>query len=131
MKTIATINDRVRTVKPGNEVVTGITTVATYGHTPGHTSVQIASGSAQLLCTGDVIGNRAVSVQHPDWRGGFDLNLEQGAKTRRAFLERCMGEKALASTYHLPFPGLGHVATAGSAFPWVPVDWRWDGVSPT
>jgi glyoxylase-like metal-dependent hydrolase (beta-lactamase superfamily II) len=131
MKTVAAIKDRVRTVKPGGEVITGITTIATVGHTPGHTSVQITSGSDQLLCTADVIGNRAVSFQHPDWRGGFDLDLEQGAKTRRAFLERCASERMLVSTYHLPFPGLGHVARAGTAFNWVPVDWQWDGLSPT
>jgi glyoxylase-like metal-dependent hydrolase (beta-lactamase superfamily II) len=131
MKTLAAIKDRVRTVKPNDEVVTGITAVATPGHTPGHTSVQIASGSDYLLCTADVVGNRAVGFQHPDWRGGFDLDLEQGAKTRRAFLERCATEKALVSSYHLPFPGLGHIARAGTAFRWVPSDWHWEGVSPT
>ncbi|XSC46137.1 hypothetical protein ACF1BQ_009620 [Bradyrhizobium sp. RDT10] len=45
MKTLAAIKDRIRTVKPEGEVVPGITAVATPGHTPGHTSVQIASGS--------------------------------------------------------------------------------------
>lgn len=130
MKTLAAIKDRVRTVKPDGEVVTGITAVATPGHTPGHTSVQITSGSDHLLCTADVVGNRAVGFQHPDWRGGFDLDLEQGAKTRRAFLERCAAEKAFVSSYHLPFPGLGHVARVGTAFSWVPSDWRWEGVSP-
>ena len=128
MKTVAVIKDRVRTVKPGGEV---ITTIATPGHTPGHTSVQIASGSDHLLCTADVIGNRAVGIQRPDWRGGFDLDLEQGAKTRRTFLERCESERAFASSYHLPFPGLGHIARVGTVFTWVPSDWRWEGASPT
>jgi glyoxylase-like metal-dependent hydrolase (beta-lactamase superfamily II) len=104
MKTLAAIKDRIRTVKPDGEVVPGISAIATSGHTPGHTSVQIASGSNQLLCTADVVGNRAVAFQHPDWRGGFDLDLDQGAKTRRAFLDRCASEKVLVSTYHLPFP---------------------------
>jgi len=130
MKTVAAIKDRVRTVKPGGEAATGITTIATPGHTPGHTSVEIASGSDHLLCTADVVGNRAVALQRPDWRGGFDLDLEQGAKTRRAFLERCASEKALISTYHLPYPGLGHVTRAGGAFAWIPVDWQWNNVDP-
>lgn len=131
MKTLATINDRIRTVKPDGEVVSGITALATPGHTPGHTSVQIASGSNQLLCSADVVGNRAVAFQHPDWRGGFDLDLDQGAKTRRAFLDRCASEKVMISTYHLPFPGVGHVVRTGTAFGWLPSDWRWEGVSPT
>jgi glyoxylase-like metal-dependent hydrolase (beta-lactamase superfamily II) len=62
MKTLAAIKDRIRTVKPDGEVVPGITAIATPGHTPGHTSVQIASGSNQLLCTADVVGNRAVAA---------------------------------------------------------------------
>jgi glyoxylase-like metal-dependent hydrolase (beta-lactamase superfamily II) len=131
MKTLAAIKDRIRTVKPDGEVVPGITAIATPGHTPGHTSVQIASGSNQLLCTADVVGNRAVAFQHPDWRGGFDLDLDQGAKTRRAFLDRCASEKVMVSTYHLPFPGIGHVVRAGTAFSWLSSDWSWDGVSPT
>jgi len=131
MKTLAAISDRVRTVKPNGEVVSGITAIATPGHTPGHTSLQIASGSNQLLCTADVVGNRAVGFQHPDWRGGFDLDLDQGAKTRRAFLDRCASEKVMVSSYHLPFPGIGHVVRTGTAFSWLPSDWRWEGVSPT
>jgi glyoxylase-like metal-dependent hydrolase (beta-lactamase superfamily II) len=126
MKTLAAISDRVRTVKPNCEVVSGITAIAT----PGHTSVQIASGSNQLLCTADVVGNRAVGFQHPDWRGGFDLDLDQGAKTRRAFLDRCASEKVMVSSYHLPFPGIGRVVRTGTAFSWLPSDWAWE-VAPT
>jgi glyoxylase-like metal-dependent hydrolase (beta-lactamase superfamily II) len=131
MKTLAAINDRIRTVKPDGEVVSGITAIATPGHTPGHTSVQIASGSSQLLCTADVVGHRAVSFQHPDWRVGFDLDLDQGAKTRRAFLDRCASEKVMVSSYHLPFPGVGHAVRAGTAFNWLSSDWRWEVISPT
>jgi glyoxylase-like metal-dependent hydrolase (beta-lactamase superfamily II) len=131
MKTLAAINDRIRTVKPDGEVVSGILAIATPGHTPGHTSVQIASPSSQLLCTADVVGNRAVSFQHPDWRVGFDLDLDQGAKTRRAFLDRCASEKVMVSSYHLPFPGVGHVVRAGTAFNWLSSDWRWEVISPT
>jgi glyoxylase-like metal-dependent hydrolase (beta-lactamase superfamily II) len=125
LKTLAAIKDRVRTVKPDGEVVTGITAVATPGHTPGHTSYSIASGSDHLLCAADVVGNRVISFQHPEWHGDFDYDLEQGAITRRAFLERCASERSLVSTYHLPFPGLGHVARAGTAFRWIPVDMQW------
>jgi glyoxylase-like metal-dependent hydrolase (beta-lactamase superfamily II) len=131
MKTLAAINDRIRTVRPESEVVPGIAAIATPGHTPGHTSVQIASGSNQLLCTADVVGSRAVSFGHPDWRGQFDLDVDQGAKTRRAFLDRCASERVTVSSYHLPFPGIGHVVRTGTAFGWLPSDWRWEGVSPT
>ncbi len=28
--------------------------------------------------------------------------------------------------YHLPFPGVGHIARNGSAYRWVPALWRWE-----
>jgi glyoxylase-like metal-dependent hydrolase (beta-lactamase superfamily II) len=120
------IDDRIRTVKPGGEVAPGIATMGTPGHTPGHVSVHVESGGEELVCTGDVIGNRAVAFQHPDWRGGFDLDLDQGVKTRRSFLDNVASSKVLVASYHLPFPGLGHVAREGTAYRWVPADWRWD-----
>ena len=40
------------------------------------------------------------------------------------------GEKAMVSSYHLPFPGVGHVVRAGAAFSWLPSDWGWQ-TSPT
>lgn len=120
------IEPQLRRIRPGAEVVPGIMSIDTAGHTPGHISLHIASGRDELLCTGDVVGNRAVSFQRPDWRGGFDTDLDKGAKVRRAFLERCATDKVTVAGYHLPFPGLGHVARDESAFRWVPADWRWE-----
>jgi hypothetical protein len=34
-------------------------------------------------------------------------------------------------SYHLPFPGVGHVVRAGTAFNWLSSDWRWEVISPT
>ena len=31
-----------------------------------------------------------------------------------------------SASYHLPFPGLGHVARDGAAFRWVPAEMRWE-----
>jgi glyoxylase-like metal-dependent hydrolase (beta-lactamase superfamily II) len=120
------IDDRIRTIKAGGEVTPGIVTMSTPGHTPGHVSVHIASEGEELVCTGDVVGNRAVGFQHPDWRGGFDLDLDQGVKTRRSFLDSAASKKVLVASYHLPFPGLGHVAREGTAYRWIQADWMWD-----
>jgi glyoxylase-like metal-dependent hydrolase (beta-lactamase superfamily II) len=117
---------RLRRIKPGAEVVPGITSIDTAGHTPGHISLHVASGRDELLCTGDVVGNRAVSFQRPHWRGGYDMDLDKGARVRRSFLDRCATEKVMVASYHLPFPGIGHVARDGTAFRWVAADWRWE-----
>ena len=116
---------RLRLIKAGAEVAPGVTTLDTSGHTPGHMSVHISSGREEMLLTGDVVVDSAVSFLHPDWPFDFDLDLPKGAKTRMAFLDRAAADKTLVSSYHLPFPGFGHVVREGSAYRWLPADWRW------
>ena len=116
---------RLRLIKAGTEVASGMTTLDTAGHTPGHMSVLISSGSEQLLVTGDVVFDSAVSFLHPEWPVGFDLDMPKATKTRIAFLDRAVADKALVGGYHLPFPGFGHVVREGSAYRWLPADWQW------
>src|SRR5271168_2405689 len=46
---------RLRRIKVGTDVAPGVTTFDTAGHTPGHISVHISSGSEEMLLTGDVV----------------------------------------------------------------------------
>jgi glyoxylase-like metal-dependent hydrolase (beta-lactamase superfamily II) len=116
---------RLRLIKAGAEVAPGVTTFDTAGHTPGHMSVHISSGREEMLLTGDVVVNSAVSFLHPEWPFGFDVDVPQATKTRMAFLDRAAADKTLVGSYHLPFPGFGHVVREGSAYRWLPADWRW------
>src|ERR1700716_255080 len=116
---------RLRLIKAGAEVAPGVTTFDTAGHTPGHISVHISSGSEEMLLTGDVVVNSAVSFLHPEWAFGFDLDVPLATKARMAFLDRAAADKTLVGSYHLPFPGLGHVVRDGSAYRWLPADWQW------
>ena len=49
-----------RLTKAAAEVAPGVTTFDTAGHTPGHISEHIGSGSEEMLLTGDVVVNSAV-----------------------------------------------------------------------
>ena len=116
---------RLRLIKAGAEVAPGVTTFDTAGHTPGHISVHISSGSEEMLLTGDVVVNSAVSFLHPEWPFGFDIDAPMGTKARMAFLDRAVADKTLVGSYHLPFPGFGHVVREGSGYRWLPADWQW------
>jgi hypothetical protein len=48
-------------------------------------------------------------------------------KARMAFLDRAAADKTLVGSYHLPFPGFGHVVREESGYRWLPADWRWTG----
>ena len=116
---------RLRLIKAGTEVAPGVTTIDTAGHTPGHMSVHISSGSEELLLTADAVVNSTVSFQHPEWPFGFDQDVPLAAKARIAFLDRAATDKTLVGGYHFPFPGFGHVAREGSSYRWLPADWQW------
>jgi glyoxylase-like metal-dependent hydrolase (beta-lactamase superfamily II) len=116
---------RLRLIKAGAEVAPDVTTLDTAGHTPGHMSVHISSGSEEMLLTGDVVVDTEISFLHPEWTFGFDLDVPLATKARIAFLDRAAADKTLVGSYHLPFPGFGHVVREGSAYRWLPADWQW------
>ena len=63
---------KVTPYEPGKEVAPGITSVATYGHTPGHASHVIASGSNTLYVQSDVTNHPALFARNPGWHAFFD-----------------------------------------------------------
>ena len=120
------IADRTMRIKSGAEIVSGIGTVESRGHTPGHMSVLLVSNGGQALVTGDAITNQFISFAHPDWKPGYDGDLEQAVQSRRRLLDQATTDRVLVLGYHLPFPGVGNVARDGAGYRWVPEHWRWD-----
>ena len=116
---------RLRQIQAGAEAAPGVTTFDTAGHTPGHMSLHISSGREEMLLTGDVVADPEIGFLHPEWPFGFDLDAPLATKARMAFLDRAATDKALVGSYHLPFPGFGHVVREGSGYRWLPADWQW------
>ena len=52
----------------GKEVVPGLLAVETIGHTPGHTSYVLSSGSDKVFIQSDVTNHPALFVVNPGWR---------------------------------------------------------------
>src|SRR5262245_54233614 len=86
--------DKVTKFEPGKAVGPGITALSTPGHTPGHVSFVVASGSARLLVQSDVTNIPALFVRHPDWQVVFDNDPNLAAETRRKFFDMAVAEKA-------------------------------------
>lgn len=116
---LKSIADRVQVVAPGAEIAPGLAYVDTAGHTPGHASVLLKSGSEQLLVGGDALVNAAVSFVEPAWRWGSDMDPDRAIVTRRALLDRLATEKIALIGYHLPWPGLGRVERKDGAYRFV------------
>lgn len=118
-RTFAALGERLRTVPMEGEITAGIRSIPTPGHTPGHIGVLVASGDDQLLMVGDSIATPHTHFERPDWHLAFDLDPEQGVRTRRSLLDRIATDRLLVQGFHLPFPGVGRAVRDGSAFRWL------------
>jgi glyoxylase-like metal-dependent hydrolase (beta-lactamase superfamily II) len=65
-----------RISRDGEEVFPGVTAVALYGHTAGHTGFRVASGNDQVLIWGDVVHMPHVQFAQPAWGIPFDTDGE-------------------------------------------------------
>lgn len=116
---LKTLGERIEKVKPGSDVVPGITLVESAGHTPGHVCVLVKSGSEQLLIGGDVITNPVISFAKPDWPWGPDMDREKGMASRKRTLDMLATDKIALLGYHLPWPGLARVERKDGAYRYV------------
>jgi glyoxylase-like metal-dependent hydrolase (beta-lactamase superfamily II) len=109
----------------GKELAPGITGIPTPGHTRGHTSHLIASGSGRLLVQGDVTAGPALLFfVNPGWHAAFDTDGPLAEQSRRKLYEMASAENVLLQGYHIPFPSTGHVAKEGNGYRFVPVAWN-------
>jgi len=107
------------TFKPGEEVLPGILALDTSGHTPGHCSFEVRSGSESALVVGDAITHHLISFEHRDWPSGSDQDSAKGIETRSMLLDRLAAEKMQIIGYHLPYPGTGFVERNNGAYRFV------------
>jgi glyoxylase-like metal-dependent hydrolase (beta-lactamase superfamily II) len=119
------LGDKVTRYEAGKEVVPGITAVASYGHTLGHTSHIIASGSDRVLVQADITaGMAALFLRNPDWQLMFDMDKPMAVATRRKLYDMAATDKMLVQGFHLNFPGRGYVEKDGNGYRWSPANWN-------
>ncbi len=108
-------------IEDGKEVVPGITSVASYGHTPGHTSYLVASGKKQLMVLADVTNIPALFVKNPGWHAAFDADAAAAEAVRRKLMDRAIADKIIVTGYHFGMPGAGTIAKDGTGYTFKPV----------
>jgi glyoxylase-like metal-dependent hydrolase (beta-lactamase superfamily II) len=102
------------------EVAPGVTSLFTPGHTPGHMSFVVASGSSRILVQSDVTNIPSFFLRYPDWHVMFDNDPETAVATRHKVYDMAATEKMLVTGYHFPFPCVGHVEKDGAGYRLVP-----------
>ncbi len=115
------VKDRVRMVKAGDDIVTGIRVLDTAGHTPGHISLELDGGDGMII-TADAATNGVVSFEHPAWKFGFDTDQELAIQNRVKLMDRVATEKTMLTGYHWAHSGLGHAEREGTAYRYGPLN---------
>lgn len=92
-----------------------ISLVPTFGHTPGHVSVRIASRGEEALITGDFM-HHPCQIAHPEWSTLADTDPAQGIQTRWDMFNRLAGTPTLVIGTHFAGATAGRIVRDGDAF---------------
>jgi glyoxylase-like metal-dependent hydrolase (beta-lactamase superfamily II) len=119
----AEVMKRLRTYEYDKEVIPGVLAVATPGHTPGHTSHIVTSGSSSVYVQADVTHAPFLFARHPGWHAFYDHDPVAAEATRRKVYDMLSAEKMTVQGFHYPFPSVAHVEKTADGYREIPVAW--------
>ena len=83
----------------------------TPGHTPGHISLLVTSGTEQAILLGDILIH-PLQVTEPQWNVMFDMDGDTARQTRQRLLDQIEANGMLVTARHFPEPGFGRIVRA-------------------
>lgn len=101
-------------------LVPGIRSLATHGHTKGHTSYVVESRGQTLVVMGDLVLMGALQFANPSLGSAFDANPALAAEQRQRVLTMAAANDYWLAGGHLSFPGIGHVRVDHGGYMWIP-----------
>jgi glyoxylase-like metal-dependent hydrolase (beta-lactamase superfamily II) len=123
---LAPYGGRVETFLPAElgaavaDLIPGIKAIASFGHTPGHTSYLVESEGKQLIIWGDLMHVQPIQFPLPDQSVSFDTDPVAAAATRRKILAYAAKNNAAIGGMHLAYPAIGTVAAEGAGYRFMP-----------
>lgn len=121
---VTPLNEKFAFLDDGASAVSGITAMASFGHTPGHMAYVIESGGKALVITADTANHYVWSLGHPEWEVKYDADKAAAAETRRKLFGMIAADRLPFIGYHMPFPSVGFVEAQGEGFRFVPVAYQ-------
>jgi glyoxylase-like metal-dependent hydrolase (beta-lactamase superfamily II) len=103
-----------------NEIITGFSPIAAYGHTPGHTAFLVENGKDKFLIAGDFLHIALVQFPIPEISASYDMDGPAAAATRRQLMEYAVQHKIPIGGMHIVYPAVGTLEKDGAGFKFVP-----------
>ena len=91
------------------EVIRGVRSLRTPGHTIDHRSFLIGAEGAGLWYMGDAARHHILNVEHHELRFKPEHNPAKAVRSRAALLGRAAEHGTAVASYHFPFPGIGYI----------------------
>ena len=110
----------------GDAVVSGITAMAAFGHTPGHLAFNVESGGRRMMITADTANHFVLSLQRPEWEVRFDMDKANAAAARKAVFDMLAADRIPFVGYHMPFPSVGFVEKMDMGYRFIPETYQFD-----
>ena len=95
--------------KTGEEVIPGMVSKPSPGHTPGHNGIEFTSKGQTMLVWGDLMHNHTLQMLDPEIAIEFDSDPKQARASRQAALKDAATRKIWIAGAHMPFPGIRHI----------------------
>jgi glyoxylase-like metal-dependent hydrolase (beta-lactamase superfamily II) len=102
-------------IDPEYEVTDEVSLFPTPGHTPGHVSVLIRSRGEEAVITGDMM-HHPIQFIDPPQHANFDMDKDQGGRTRQAFVDRFANGRTLVIGSHFAEPTSGWIVREGKGW---------------
>ncbi|QWG11212.1 MBL fold metallo-hydrolase [Bradyrhizobium sediminis] len=118
------LGGKVTQYEGGKELIAGIQAVATPGHTPGHTSHIVSSGSQSVVVQADVTNLPQLFVRNPGWHASFDMDGPKAEETRRKLYDRLVADRMMVQAFHYSFPAAAYIEKDGNGYRYNPVAWQ-------
>ncbi len=115
---------KLKTFTGNTQLVPGVRSVASHGHTAGHSTYYVESKGETLVLWGDLMHVAAVQFANPEVTIKFDSDTKNAAAERSKAYAEVAKKGYLVGSAHIAFPGLGYVAkAAGKGYSWTPVNY--------
>jgi glyoxylase-like metal-dependent hydrolase (beta-lactamase superfamily II) len=102
-------------ITPEHRITDELSLFPTPGHTPGHVSVLIRSRGAEAVITGDLM-HHPIQLVDPQRHGNFDMDKDEGGRTRQAFVDRFSDRNVMVIGSHFAEPTSGWIVRDGEAW---------------
>lgn len=126
LEKVVPLAEKMTFIGDGAEVVPGITSMAAFGHSPGHMIFNVESEGRRLVLTADTANHYVLSLQRPDWEVRFDMDKAAAAATRKKVFDMIATDRVAFLGYHMPFPSVGYAEKLDTGYRFVPKSYQFE-----